>query len=654
MELFGMEAEHILICLSTSPSNPKIIRTAAKLAQATNARMTALFVETGKFKYYSQEDKNRLRENMNIAIRYGAKIETVYGDDIALQIAEYARLSGATKVVVGRSPNHKRLFVEHVSFSERIGELAPNLDVYIVPDQTIPIYNRIPAGTPLTKLSGIDVIKSLGFLVVASLVGLVFQYLRFSVANIIMIYILAVLMTAIVTEGRFYSIVVSVISVLLFNFLFTEPYFSFHAEGAEYPITFLVMFLTAFVISSLTTQIKRQAVHSTGMAYRTQILLDTNQLLQMQKSDKEIIEVTIQQLTKLLKRDVVYYQTPDEEPLWYPVNTNSEYQDERYRSKDEKKVVAWVFENRKHAGAGTTNMPDAIYHYLALRSETSLFGVVGINMNGEELTSFENSMLLSVLGECALAMEKELYARKREEAATQAKNEQLRADLLRSISHDLRTPLTGISGNAGMLLELGEKLDEEKKKQLYGDIYDDSMWLINLVENLLSITRIENGTMKLHMQTEVIEEVIEEAVSHGNRKQKEHKITVVPQDELLLAKIDVRLILQVLVNLIDNAVKYTQIGSEITITTQAGDGFIIIDVADDGPGVPDDKKEKIFEMFYTENNGIVDSRRGMGLGLALCRSIVNAHDGTIEVLDNVPRGTIFRITLPSEEAVIHE
>ena len=665
----GFVHENILVCLSASPSNAKIIRSAAKMAGAFNGSLTALFVETNRFRNASEEDKKRLRENIHLAEQLGAKAETVYGDDIALQIAEYAKLSGASKIVLGRSNTQKRYLISRQTFSERLTELVPNLDIYIIPDKPGQKHRKIPSRTSENRFSIADFMKTLGILAAASLVGMLFHNIGFNDSNIIMVYILGVLLTAIVTTGRMYSIVLSLVSVLVFNFLFTTPKFSFRAYGTEYPVTFLVMFLAAFITSSLTTQIKRQAIYSTGMAYRTQILLDTNQMLQQQKNTDEIIEVTASQLTKLLHRDVVFYLGKDnvlEDPLWYPGEKSTEDREEDqtekiieknkdYLNAEEKKTAEWVFRNNKRAGAGTDTLNDAGYMYLAVRSANAVYGVVGINVKSGPIGTFENSLLLSILGECALAMEKELLARKREEAAAQAQNEKLRANLLRSISHDLRTPLTSISGNAGVLLGSGEKLDETKKKQLYTDIYDDSMWLINLVENLLSVTRIEDGTMHLNMETELVDEVVAEAKRHINRRSSEHEIRVVQQDELILAKMDARLIMQVLINLIDNAIKYTQPGSHIVITTSKSEGMAVIEVADDGPGIEDDKKNKVFEMFYTaNNNGIADSRRSLGLGLALCKSIITAHGGTITVRDNKPQGTIFRFTLPSEEAMLHE
>lgn len=218
-------------------------------------------------------------------------------------------------------------------------------------------------------------------------------------------------------------------------------------------------------------------------------------------------------------------------------------------------------------------------------------------MDSAPLDSFENSVVLSILGECALAMENEKTAREKAEAALLAKNEQLRANLLRSISHDLRTPLTSISGNAGILLSSAQTMEEAKKTQLYQDIYDDSLWLINLVENLLSVTRIEDGTMRLKLSAELMDEVIDEALRHVSRKSAEHSITVEQREEFILAKMDSRLIVQVVINLVDNAIKYTPPGSSIHISTWKADKKVYVEISDNGPGIPDEAKQRILKCF---------------------------------------------------------
>lgn len=328
---------------------------------------------------------------------------------------------------------------------------------------------------------------------------------------------------------------------------------------------------------------------------------------------------------------------------------------ELYTVPNEQAVAAWVFKNNKRAGATTDTLGSAKCLYLAVRVSSTVYGVIGIGMGEQPLVSFENSIVLSILGECALALENDKAVREREQSAVLAKNEQLRANLLRSISHDLRTPLTSISGNAGILLSSGDSISQEKKKKLYSDIYEDSLWLINLVENLLSVTKIEDGSMHLNKTAELIDEIISEALRHVSRESSAHKIVFRPPDDMLLVKVDARLIMQVVINIVNNAIKYTREGSEIRIRVKKERKMVKVEISDNGEGIPDEAKERIFDMFYTANpTSIADNRRSLGLGLALCKSIVAAHGGEISVLDNHPSGAVFRFTLPSEEVTLHE
>lgn len=647
--------EHILVCISSSPTNGKIIRTAARMANAFKGSFTALFVETPDFSVLSDENKKSLKNNMRLAQQLGATIETVYGDDIALQISEFARISGVSKIVLGRNNAKRKYFFGKPSLTERLTILAPNLDIYIIPDKDAVLnkVKRFKKQKDAFNLS--DVIKSIVILALATMLGFLFYELGFSEANIITVYILSVLITAIVTTQRTYSLVSSVVSVLVFNFFFTIPRYTLSAYDGGYPATFLIMFLSAFITSSLAVKIKQHAKQAAQTAYRTKILLETNQLIQKQKNREGIISVIASQLTKLLQRDIIYYDADAKglkEPILYP--TKEDVVDGNYNTENEKAVAVWVYKNNKHAGATTNTLGDAKCFYLAVRVNENVYGVLGIAMHGESLDVFEHSIVLSILGECALALENERIRKEREDAEVLAKNEQLRANLLRSISHDLRTPLTSISGNAGVLLSNEDTLSADKKRNLYNDIYDDSLWLINLVENLLSVTRIEDGTMNLRLTTELVEEVVTEALQYMNRKSAKHTIKVIQKEDLLLAKMEARLIIQVIINIIDNAIKYTPDGSHIILTVKKEKPYIIFEIADDGNGLSKEAKDKVFDMFYTANTTVADSRRSLGLGLALCKSIITAHGGEISVYDNIPKGTVFRFTIPSEEVNLHE
>ena len=649
--------EHILVCLSSAPSNEKIIRTAARMAGAFRCGFTALFVETKAFQWMNARDKQRLQGNMRLAQQLGASIETVYGDDVAYQIAEFSRLSGVTKIVLGRSGIPRRLLLRKPSLTERLIELTPELDIHIIPDNGV---NRLldtkhREVMHMPSISVLDLLKSAGILILVTLIGLLFYNFGFTEANIITLYILGVMLISVYTRSSICSLVASIASVLTFNFLFTVPRFTLQAYDSEYPITFLVMFLASLLTGSLASKLKSHAKRSAQVAWRTKLLFETSQNLQRAHTQEEIISVTAKQLLKIFQRDIVVYSIDEKgllEPEIFLVDEAASPQ--RYTTAKEREVAQWVLSNNKRAGAGTETLPDARCTYLSIRTGERVYGVVGIAASDKPLDSFESSILLSVLGECALALENQKNVEEKEAAAVLAKNEQLRANLLRSISHDLRTPLTSISGNASNLLSNGPLFDAKTKEQMYTDIYDDAMWLINLVENLLSVSRLEQGRMNLHLTTELIDEVVAEALRHINRKRAEYHFHVQSSDDYLLAQMDAKLIVQVLINILDNAMKYTPPGSDIEIGWKQEGKFIYISVADNGPGIPDQAKPHIFDMFYSASNQIADSRRSMGLGLALCKSIVNAHGGEIVVSDHKPHGSIFTFSVPAGEVELHE
>lgn len=648
----GLAEEHILACLSSAPSNARIIRTAARMAGAFHGDFTALYVRTPHAEKLSAQDQERLRRNMRLARHLGANLETVYGDDVAYQIAEFARLSGVSRIVLGRSAAGRRRIPGRLSLTDRLIAYAPSLDIHIIPDGAAQA-RYTPHGAPEKRFSftAADALKCLLALLGATLLGFAFDRLGFGEATIIMAYLLAVLVTSVVTSHIAYSMAAAAVSVVAFNLLFIAPRFTLAAYGKEYPVTFLIMFLTACLSGNLAARLKSHARESAQTTYRTKVLFDTDQLLARAGDRQAVVAATAGQLVKLLGRDVVIYPAPDGEPQVFPA---AQEPIADLLTEDERAVAVWAMRNNEHAGATTDTLSQAQCLYLAIRVGERVYGAVGVAARGAPLDPFEHSILLSILGECALALENLQNAAEKERAAVLAKNEQLRANMLRAISHDLRTPLTAISGNASNLLSNGADFDEDTRRQLYSDIYDDSLWLINVVENLLSVTRIEDGRMALRPSAELVEEIVTEALNHVGRGRTDHVITFTCEDEWLMARADARLIVQVVVNIVDNALKYTPPGSHIDITAAREDDKVVVTIADDGPGVPPEVGERVFDMFFSGSNRAADSRRSLGLGLALCRSIITAHGGIISLSQNQPHGAVFRFTLPAEEVQWHE
>ena len=604
--------EHILVGLSSAPSNARIIRTAATMAAAFGCKFTALFVRTPGYDAMSDENKERLRTNTELANSLGATVETVFGDDVSYQIAEYARLSGVTKIVVGRSAATRKHPWSKPTLTEKLTAIVPNLDIHIIPDASVDgSYKPQKAKRRVDlKTTFRDWVLAIGILILATAISYGFSQVGFTEANIIAVYLLAALLTSMVTSTRSSYALSAIGGVLVFNFFFTTPKFSLRVYEHGAPLTFLIMIVAALIVGTLTDRLKSQVKQSTQAAYRTNLLFETSQMLQKAASDDKIFQTVRTQVSKLLSRHASVLP-----------------------------------------GVAASSRKDALRY--PIKVQERVYGTVIIE-GAEPLEAFENSVLLSILGECAMALENSRNSKEMEDAKLQAEQEKLRANLLRSISHDLRTPLTAISGNASILLSDSENLDPNARKQMYEDIYDDSAWLYNLVENLLAVTKIEEDRMELKTQPQLAEEIVSEAMQHISRKRDEHTITVSHEDELLMAQCDARLIVQAIINLVDNAIKYTPVGSHIWVSTRWAESMAVFTVADDGPGIPDQEKKQIFQMFYTGSTAVADSRRSLGLGLSLCKSIVTAHGGTISVSDNQPVGTVFTFTIPAGEVEVHE
>ena len=644
--------EHILVCLSAAPSNKKIINMAAKMANAFPSRFTALYVRTGT---KSEDlDKEKLEEHIRYAEKMGAEIVMTHGVNIPVQIAEYARLSNVTQIVIGQSNARRNYFFSKATLTEKLIEIVPDIDIHIIPDaMKTRIYQKRPYVWYVEKPSVKDYFLTIFIFVICTLIGLLFQKFHFTDTNIVTIYILGVLLTSILTNGYLCSVAGSFLSVFLFCFFLTEPRMSFQTYAVGYPVTFFIMLISSVLTGALAAKLKMHAKLSAQLAFRTQVLFDTDRLMQKAKGETEILDVTCTQLLRLLNRSITAYVVENGALSEGKLFSGKKENTEDFLIPEEQQIARWVYENRQRAGASTHYFPQAKCIYLAIRSGNNVYGVIGIPLQKETLDSFEYSILLSVINECALAMENAQNAIEKEKNAVMAKNEQLRADLLRAISHDLRTPLCSISGNADMLLGNSNRLDEATKHQIYSDIYDDSEWLTGVVENLLSITRLNDGRLKFKFTDQLLDEVIVESLRHISRKHDDYKI-VTDCEELVLARMDVRLIMQVLVNLVDNAIKYTPPGSVICIRGTKTDGKAQISVEDNGPGIPEEMKSHIFEMFYTGKTTVADSQRSLGLGLALCHSIIEAHEGTLVLTDHNPHGCNFTFTLPLSDVTLNE
>ena len=652
----NLDREKILVCVSASPTSSDVIRRAAKLSKSAGAELIALYVEDSEAQNDLQE--KAVHEHLDMAERLGAVIATVYGNDPATAIAQYARVSGITKIVLGKSPGKRSFFSRKGTLMSRLNELAPDVEIIIVPNRLQEDSRHFSLRRKLQKeqFTMGDLVKTVLILVLCTGIGFLFSSIGLAITNVVLIYILGVMAVALFTTGYIYSLLSSLLSVFIFNFFFTEPYYSL-SSSPDYFTTFAVMFAAAILSSSLTSRIKTQSVQTANKAYQTEVLLSTSQLLQKAEDKEAILNVMLRQLCRLLEHSVLCYDRTDgilsEQPILHEIESDHGFSHIDFPA--EREAVEWVGRNGKHAGRSTRQWSQAKCLYMAIRGENRVWAVVGIRAdNSPSIDEYRKNLTISILDECALALEKDHMTREKQRIEESARQEALRANLLRAISHDLRTPLTSISGNAAILLEDLGDLDDSRKKALYASVYDDAIWLNGLVENLLTITRTENGTVKLNLQSEMVSDAIEEALRHLDRNAAARKITIALQDDLLMAEMDSALIVQVLINLINNAVKYTPENAGITIGAKSEGNMAVLWVEDEGQGIPEGDEDKVFELFYTGVKRSPDSRRGIGLGLALCRSIVQAHGGEIKVSNVRPHGAKFLFTLPIAEVEEYE
>ncbi len=675
--------EHVLICLSGAPSNARVIRTAARMAGVFHADFTALFVRnTGAAGAPDGHDDGvrRLRENARLAEELGARVVTIQGEDVPTLIADYARAGGVSKIVTGRSPAPSGFPPKRKTLVERLSELAPEIDMYIIPDSASLQAGRVRARSRhgfLRSLRGASprfgrsaCITAL-VLLLCTLTGLAMHAYGMHDANTVGIYMLGVLCVALFTQGPWFGIAASALSVLLFDFLFIDPRFSLHAYDANYLATFFLMFLVTQAVSGLTARVRSQARQNSAKALHMELLLGNSRRLQQAENEDAILAETADQLVRLLGKDVVIYPVRDgrlgQVRCVFADGTGMHAGAERdrrspLRADAEKGVACWVVKNGREAGAGTDTLPGALCLYLPIQSKDAVLGVIGIARPpgagagdpGEPLDAPDRNLARAMIAECALALEKDRLMRANAAIAARMQQEKLRSDVLRAISHDLRTPLTAICGAANMLAASGHALDESRRAELLRTIEEDADSLITMVENLLALTRLEQEGFRLRLEPELLEEVIREALDAARRHARGHSMTMDVRDGLLMARMEARLIVQVLANLLDNAIRHTPEGAAITVRAEADGPWARVSVEDTGPGIAEADKQSIFDMFHTLGTKRGDGQRGMGLGLSLCRNIIQAHGGSITVHDVSPHGAAFAFTLPLESPQVHE
>ncbi|NCB73589.1 MAG: DUF4118 domain-containing protein [Clostridia bacterium] len=493
--------------------------------------------------------------------------------------------------------------------------------------------------------NAVNTIKLVIVMALCTAVSVCLRHFGAHETNIVLVYLLGILLFSYMASSYLFSFFASLFGVLAYNFFFTEPYYTFRAYSPDYPMTFIILFCVGLFTSMLTIRIKRETFLAEEREKRIQALYHIGRLLLGVKSSNNLAEVIAAELASQFSADVMV-QFYDNSGV---VRVRSVAGNDCFSDDKERLVCREVYFSGSACGRGTKLFKASNAYYLPVIGQSAVIGVIGVALGeDEELSASQTEFLDTIAPQVAVVLERETLFQKQEETQIQIQRERLRSDMLRTISHDLRTPLTGIMGSASTMTDNYESISDDVKKGLLKNIYDDASWLCELVENILSMTRFEEGKLKLNIGQEAAEEIVAQAIGHVKERACGHTILAnMPSDNILL-EVDGVLITQVLVNLIGNAINYTPEGSEITVSLLRQQNGICFEVCDNGPGVSEDILPHVFERFYTRQENAFGSRRGAGLGLSLCKSIVEAHGGTIAISNVKPHGTSVKFCIPEK------
>jgi len=647
----------LLVCIGPSPSSAKCLRWAARTSEAFHAPWVAVYVQELESGHLSEEQGKTIKANMDLAEKLGAEVVTLSGHEIAETVAEYAKVSGITNIVVGKSRNKKTLRnAFEMDLEDKLISLIPGVEVHIIPgDVSGRSYKRprrvLWEGNIYLSLT--DTMKTIGLLAAATLISLGFRALELRDQNIIMTYLLFVLLISRATTGYVYGVAASVLCVLLYNFFFAPPQFTLQAV-AGYPVTLAIMLLVALATSTLTVKVKAQVRLAVERERRTEVLYEVSKNLLSTRDVESIAMLTNEYIIKLFGRSVAFYTADPVRELSMSILRAPKEKDASFLSSENEKAVAhWVFVNQKPAGAGTDTLANAEAFYLPIISQGRVLGVLGISCVTNPVNHSHFLFLRMIVSQVAMALERQHLSDEQRRMLVESEKEKMRSNLLRAISHDLRTPLTGILGASSAILESDWPLDRQTHDKLVTNIKEDSRWLIRMVENLLSVTRISEDTMNVAKTPEAAEEVVAEATARIRKIYPDRTISVSVPDELLIVPMDGTLIVQVLINLLENAVKHSSIGSPIKVEISKISETAVFEVHDNGEGIPEDVLPHLFDGYISNKQRAADSSRGMGIGLSICKSIIKAHRGNLEAVNRESGGSTFRFTLPLENGEKH-
>jgi two-component system, OmpR family, sensor histidine kinase KdpD len=631
-------AERLMACISPSPHSVRVIRAAKRFADTLRAEWIVAYVETPAHARLPEADRARITDMLRLAEQLGAETVVLSGPEISEEILSHARERNASKIVLGKpiQPLWRRMLFG--SIADALVRGSTETDIYIISEEEAP---HLPFVAPRRSRPWPWPAYGRSLVSVAlctAVAWVMFPY--FDLSNLIMVYLLGVVGVA-ATSGRGASIAASVLSVAAFDFFFVPPYLTFAVADTQHILTFGIMLVVALVISQLTVRIRWQAEAARQRERRTAALYALSRELAVTRGVPNILEAAARHIGEVFRSQIVVLLPDGSGQLAVQTDLPARYE----MSTSELGVGQWVYAHQQMAGLGTATLPEAKALYMPLSTSGGTLGVLGVRPeNRHSLDAPEHlHQLETFANQTALALERARLADQAQQAQVRAESERLRSSLLSSVSHDLRTPLASITGAASSLLEANTPLDASTHRELLETIQEESERLSRLVNNLLQMTRLESGALQLRRDWHPLEEVVGAALERLKRPLTGRPVmTRVPED-LPPVPIDDVLIEQVLINLLDNAAKYTPVGSPIEVAAWADEGGVMVEVADRGPGLAAGEEGHVFEKFY---RGRPAKAGGAGLGLAICRGFIEAHGGRIWAENRPEGGATFRFTIP--------
>jgi two-component system, OmpR family, sensor histidine kinase KdpD len=632
-------SERLLVCVGPSPMSARLIRATRRMAASLNAPWIALHVDMENAPAMRPGDPERLQANLRLAEELGATIATTAGDNFAETVLDYCRRQNITKIIAGKPLHNRWLDLWRGSLVYELIRLSGDIDIYVIsgdgtepqPASTVVKAPHIARSSYVWSVLVIAVCTALSFVL----------FPIFQPVNLVMVYLAGVVIVSLL-HGRGPSVLATILGVAAFDLFFVPPYGTFAVADSQYLLTFAIMLVTGIVISELTSRVRRQAERLRKREHRTAVLFALSKQLSGLPTRDAVIMASRKLIQEALDMDV-WILNADAIPQ-FPLADSGQHDGP---PGSDVGVIRWVYEHGRPAGCGSDTLPGTATTYFPLMSSGGIVGVLGVRSRSSisEMGLAKRDLLLALASQVAGALERCDLARQAEHVRLLMETERLKNSLLSTVSHDLRTPLATIAGAAGTLSG-GGSLSDSQRKELAESIVDESDRLNRLVANLLDLTRLEAGAIKLQRDLQPIEEVIEITLGRMDRILRDHHVDVKIDDGLPPVAIDGLLIQQVLTNLLDNAAKFSPPGSTIDLMCRRSLNELVIEVADRGMGVPAKETPRIFEKFYRAEG---HSRPGSGIGLAICRGIVELHGGRISAENRTGGGTIFRVTLPLGE-----